>query len=37
MRSDNNDKNTYPDIELSHERMSQIDIQGRVVWQAGTL
>lgn len=37
MRSDNADKSTYPDIELSHERMSQIDIQGRVVWQAGTL
>ena len=37
MRSDNNDKSTYPDIEISHERMTQIDIQGRVVWQAGTL
>lgn len=37
MRSDNSDKNTYPDIELSAENMSQIDIQGRVVWQAGTL
>lgn len=37
MRSDNPDKTTFPDIELSPERMSQIDIQGRVVWQAGIL
>lgn len=37
MRSDNPDKTTYPDIELSHERMAQIDIQGRVVWQGGLL
>ena len=37
MRSDNADKTTYPDIDLSSESMGQIDIQGRVVWQAGTL
>ena len=35
MRSDNNDKSTYPDIELSHERMTQIDIQGRVEFELG--
>lgn len=37
MRSDNPDKTSYPDIDLSYERMAQIDIQGRVVWQGGLL
>lgn len=37
MRSDNPDKSSYPDVELSAERMAQVDIQGRIVWQAGLL
>lgn len=37
MRSDNPDKSSYPDIELRGDTMSKVDIQGRVVWKAGTL
>lgn len=37
MRSDNPDKSSYPDIEISADTMSKVDIQGRIVWQAGTL
>lgn len=37
MRSDNQDKHRYPDINLSPERMVNIDIQGRIIWKAGTL
>lgn len=37
MRSDNPDKNRYPDIEISPENMLNIDIQGRIVWKAGML
>lgn len=37
MRSDNPDKSTYPDVPLSPERIASIDIQGRVIWQAGAL
>ena len=37
MRSDNTDKHSYPDIEISAEKMSSVDIQGRIVWKAGLL
>ena len=37
MRSDNADKSSYPDIEISADTMSEVDVQGRIVWQAGTL
>lgn len=37
MRSDNTDKSSYPDIEISSEKMLNVDIQGRIVWQAGVL
>lgn len=37
MRSDNPDKSSYPDIEIKASTMSTVDIQGRVVWQAGLL
>lgn len=37
MRSDNPDKSTYPDIKLTSEGMASIDIQGRIIWQAGLL
>lgn len=37
MRSDNPDKSSYPDIEISAETMSNVDVQGRIVWQAGIL
>lgn len=37
MRSDNPDKSSYPDIDISADTMSTVDIQGRVVWKAGTL
>ncbi len=37
MRSDNPDKSSYPDIEISAETMASVDVQGRIVWQAGIL
>lgn len=37
MRSDNTDKHSYPDIEISADKMSSVDIQGRIVWKAGLL
>lgn len=37
MRSDNPDKSSYPDIEISSTNMVNVDVQGRVVWQAGIL
>lgn len=37
MRSDNADKSSYPDIEISADTMSEVDVQGRIVWQAGIL
>lgn len=37
LRSDNPDKLTYPDFNISHADMSTIDIQGRIVWRAGLL
>ena len=37
MRSDNPDKSSYPDIEISSDTMSKVDVQGRIVWQAGVL
>ena len=37
MRSDNQDKNRYPDVSLTPERMVNIDIQGRIIWKAGLL
>ena len=37
MRSDNPDKSSYPDIEISADTMSEVDVQGRIVWQAGML
>jgi phage repressor protein C with HTH and peptisase S24 domain len=37
MRSDNANKSSYPDIEVSLETMTKLDIKGRIVWQAGAL
>ena len=37
MRSDNPDKNIYPDFVLSPEKFDQLDIQGRVVWRGGMM
>lgn len=37
MRSDNPNKSSYPDIEVSSETMSKVDIRGRIVWQSGML
>ena len=35
VRSDNPDKNQYPDIEISSENMNLIQVEGRVVWRVG--
>lgn len=37
IRSDNADKNNYPDIEIDADRMGDIQIEGRIVWKAGLL
>lgn len=37
MRSDNPDKNSYPDFVLSPDKFDQLDIQGRVVWRGGMM
>lgn len=37
MRSDNPNKSNYPDFVIEEEKFSNIDIQGRVVWQSGML
>lgn len=37
IRSDNPDKNNHPDIEISQETMSRLQIEGRVVWKGGLL
>ena len=37
VRSDNPDKNQYPDIEISSSNMNLIQIEGRVVWRGGSL
>lgn len=37
IRSDNPDKNNYPDIEINAEKMTDIQIEGRIVWKAGLL
>lgn len=37
LRSDNTDKAIYPDIPISSEQLSRVDIQGRVIWKAGLL
>lgn len=37
IRSDNADKNTWPDITLTSEQLKHIEIEGRVVWRGGTM
>ena len=37
VRSDNLDKQQYPDIEISSENMNLIQVEGRVVWRGGSL
>lgn len=37
VRSDNQDKQQYPDIEISSENMNLIQVEGRVVWRGGSL
>ena len=37
VRSDNPDKQQYPDIEISSENMNLIQVEGRVVWRGGSL
>lgn len=37
VRSDNPDKNQYPDIEICPEKMNLLQIEGRVCWKGGTL
>ncbi|QOW46477.1 MULTISPECIES: S24 family peptidase [Acinetobacter] len=37
IRSDNPDKNQYPDIEISSDKIHAIQIEGRVCWKGGTL
>lgn len=37
IRSDNPDKQQYPDIEISSENMNLIQVEGRVVWRGGSL
>ena len=37
MRSDNPNKNNYPDFELKPDKFDQLDIQGRIVWKSGML
>lgn len=37
IRSDNADKNTYPDIRITFERFHEIKIKARVVWQGSTM
>jgi len=37
MRSDNPNRNIYPDFVIEAEQFNNIDIQGRVVWQSGML
>ena len=37
MRSDNPNKNNYPDFELNPDKFDQLDIQGRIVWKSGML
>lgn len=37
MRSDNPNKDNYPDFKIEPSQVDQVDIQGRVVWQSGAL
>ena len=37
IRSDNPDKNQYPDINIDHKIIDRIQIEGRIVWKSGTL
>lgn len=37
LRSDNPDKLTYPDFQLTNDDMANLNIQGRIVWRAGIL
>ena len=37
VRSDNPDKQQYPDIEISSENMNLIQVEGRVVWRGWSL
>lgn len=37
IRSDNPDKNAYPDIQVSKDQLTGIDIQARIVWKAGEM
>lgn len=37
VRSDNPDKQQYPDIEILSENMNLIQVEGRVVWRGGSL
>ena len=37
LRSDNPDKMTYPNFEISHDEMKALDIQGRIVWRGGVM
>lgn len=37
IRSDNSDKNQYPDIEINSDKMSTLQIEGRVCWKGGIL
>ena len=37
LRSDNPDKNAYPDFDVSIDEINEIDIQGRIVWRGGIL
>ena len=37
VRSDNPDKQQYPDIEISSKNMNLIQVEGRVVWRGGSL
>lgn len=37
IRSDNPDKSTWPDIEITKNNMDLIDIQGRIVWRGGEM
>lgn len=37
IRSDNPDKTRWPDINLTQEQLSKIEIEGRVVWRGGSM
>lgn len=37
LRSDNPDKLTYPDFNVSNEDMAKLQIQGRIAWRGGVL